>query len=321
MKKLLTAAIIALTGCGLGAADEYRNAVPKADQVAMKVPGSTGQALENANQQALEGQKAAFYELTRGVSYFVNGAGYHVLTLVKTITEYPPTTISEEKGVAVWGPHTDALSPNTWRLTVTKIADQQFSYALEAKAKTQPDEAFLKILSGEHTATGKVTGHGTFLLDMDLAQQLPEHDKDALGKVAYTYSHDALDAELKVDAVFTQVKDKDTGRMVNATYKYSSHEKTGGALDFQFQGDIDASKTTQLENMALNSRWTRDGAGRSDVKVSGGDLGDVTHTANECWNSNFESKFLRASFDPSLNYGEESACGALGEAQYSSLRL
>ena len=320
MKKLLTAAIVALTGCGLGAADEYRNAVPKSDQVAMKVPGSTGQALENQSQQALEGEKEAFYELTRGVTYFVNGAGYHVLTLVRSITEHQPTTFSEEKGVAVWGPHTEALSPNTWRLTVTKRAEKTFTYALEAKDKTKGDEAFVAVLKGEHVSTGKVTGHGAFVLDMDATQQLPEHDKDALGKVAYTYSHETLDAELKVEAVFTQVKDKDTGRLIDATYKYVSDEQTGGSLQFQFQGDVDASKTTQLEKLTLNSRWQRDGAGRSDVKASGGDLGTVEHTANECWDSNLASRFLRASWDAQIGYGDEAACKLSG-AEYSTLRL
>ena len=44
MKKLLLAAILALTGCGLEAAGPYRNAVPSSETVQMKVPGSTGQA-------------------------------------------------------------------------------------------------------------------------------------------------------------------------------------------------------------------------------------------------------------------------------------
>ncbi|MBK7860618.1 MAG: hypothetical protein IPJ65_18865 [Archangiaceae bacterium] len=323
MKNLLIAAVIALTGCGLGGADEYRNAVPKSDTVQMKVPGSTGQALETASSgQALEGDKAAFYQVTRGVSLFVNGAGYQVLTLVKTITEYPPTTLDEEKGVAVWGPYTEALSPNTWRMTVTKKADKDFTYVLEAKAKTAGDDAFLTILSGEHVSTGKVTGHGNFTLDMDKAQQLPEHDADAFGKAEYVYTHDALDDTAEVEATFTQVKDHDSGRFVNATYKYASNEQTGGKLEFQFQGDIDAAKNTALENMTLNSRWDRSGAGRSDVKVAGGDLASgQTATATECWDSSFASRYLNASFDPSLNYGSESACGNLSTAEYSTLRL
>lgn len=323
MKKLLIAAVTALTGCGLGAADEYRNAVPKSETVEMKVPGSTGQALEaESSGQALLGEKAVFYQLTRGVSLFVNGAGYQVLTLVRTITDYPATRLDEEKGVAVWGPHTDALSPNTWRLTVTKNGEKDFSYALEAKNKNDGDDAFLKILVGHHVSTGKVTGHGTFVLDFDAAQKLPEHDADAFGKIAYRYAHDTLDATLSVDAVFTQVKDKETGRFIDAAYKYLSNEKEGGSLEFQFQGDIDEAKNTALENMTLNSRWERTGAGRSDVKVAGGDLAAGTEaTASECWDSNFASRYLNASFDPTLNYGDESACGKLSGAQYSTLRL
>jgi hypothetical protein len=322
MKKLLVAAVISLTGCGLSASDEYKNAVPTADTVQMKVPGSTGQALETASTgQALLGDKAAFYELTRGVSVFVNGAGYQVLTLVKTITDYPPTTLDQDKGVAVWGPYTEALSPNTWRLTVTKKADKDFTYLLEAKAKTDPDTAFLTILSGEHLSTGKVTGHGTFVLDMDAAQKLPEHDPNAKGKAAYTYSHDSLDAPLDVQADFTQVLDKNSMRLIDATYKYTSNDQTGGSLEFQFQGDVQ-NNGSALENMTLNSRWDRSGAGRSDVKVAGGDIpAGQEATATECWDSNFASRYLQASFDPSLDYGDVSACGKLSTAEYSSLRL
>ncbi|MBL8950600.1 MAG: hypothetical protein JNK82_07485 [Myxococcaceae bacterium] len=322
MKRLLLAAILALTGCGLGA-EEYRNALPKAETVEMKVPGSTGQGLENASQGALEGEKAAFYTVTRGISVFVNGAGYQVLTLVKTITEYPATKVDEEKGVATWGPHTDALSPNTWRLTVTKLGEKEFSYALEAKDKNLKDDAFITILSGKHTSTGKVTGSGEFTFDMDATQRLPEHDKDAIGKAAYTYSHPSLDAVAEVKAVFTGVKDKDTGRLVDATYLYKSDEKTGGSLEFQFQGDLDEKKNTQLENLVLNSRWDRTGAGRSDVRAAGGDLQvGQEFTASECWDSNFASRYLNASWDATLNYGNESACGGgRSKAEYSSLRL
>lgn len=325
MKKLLSAAVVVLlTGCELGAANEYRNAVPTADTVKMNVPGSTGQALTNAGtaRQGLENEQAAFYVLTRQVSQFVNGAGWVVLSLVKQITEYPATSVSEEKGVAVWGPYTEALSPNTWRLTVTKNKDNDFSYVLQAKAKNDGDDAFLTILSGNHVGTGKVTGHGSFLLDMDAAQKLPEHDKDSKGTAKYTYSRESLDANTDIEAVFTQVLDKDTQRLVNATYHYVSNEKTGGSLEFNFQGDFDEKKNTQLENATLNSRWDRSGAGRTDVKIAGGDLASGTEaSASECWDSDFLSKYLTASFDPSLNYGSEAACGALATAQYSSLRL
>src|SRR5262245_35581303 len=155
MKKLLTAAIVALTGCGVSASDEYRNAVPKSETVQMKVPGSTGQALETESQgQALEGDKAAFYELTRGVSLMVNGGGLNVLNMIKDIVGHEPTTLDKKAGVATWGPYTDALSPNTVRLIVTKKGDDDFAYSLDAHDKNLGDDAFLVILAGEHVTTG-----------------------------------------------------------------------------------------------------------------------------------------------------------------------
>ena len=41
-------------------------------------------------------------------------------------------------------------------------------------------------------------------------------------------------------------------------------------------------------------------------------------TINECWDSGFLSRFLDASYAPSLNYGAQTAC-AFGTPEYPSL--
>jgi hypothetical protein len=322
VKKLLLAAVVALSACDL-ASEEYRNGVPTAQHVTMTVPASQGQPLTSTGvtRQGLMGDTAQFYQLTRQVSVFVNGAGVGILNLVQDITNYPATSV--DNNVATWGPWTDSLSPNTYKFQVTKNATNDFSYILQGKGKTQDDSSYVTLLSGSHTVSsaGKAFGHGTFLLDMNAAATLPEHDANSAGTAEYTYSHDTADADTNIQATFTQVKDKDSGLLVNAQYNYISNDSTGGSLDFQFQGDIDKA-TPALEDATLNSRWRHDGSGRSDVKITGGDLAAGTDaTANECWDSNFASRYLDISFDPTDSYGDVSACGDMSSALYSELRL
>jgi hypothetical protein len=243
VKNLLLASAFALAACDLTtASDEYRAGVPKADAVTMNVPQGTGGALTSSTgvqRQGLEGDTAQFYKMTRDVSVFVNGAGLGILNLVQDIAAYPATQI--EDGKATWGPWTDSLSPNTYRFTVTKNKESDFSYVLEGKGKNQDDSAFLVLLSGSHvvSTSGKAFGHGTFLLDLDKIGQLPEHDANSQGTVQYVYSHESADVDTDVQAQFTQVWAKDSNAAVNAEYHYISNDKTGGSLDFQFQGNID----------------------------------------------------------------------------------
>jgi len=311
MKPLIVAALTLLTaGCGLEKADEFRNGYPKGDAVTMKLPGSTGALSGDRTRQGLEGEKAALYTLTRGVTYVVNGGGVWVLALVKAIGEQTPTTVTGNK--ATWGPHTEALSPNTYKFTVTRNRADDYSYALEAKGKTEADTAFRVILSGSHLVTGKDLGSGTFLLDWDKIATLPEHD-DNVGSAEYSYSRTSATSPIKIDAVFRQVLDRDTNKKIDVDYKYVANPGNGGNFEFKMSKDL--APGTALENSAVKSRWQENGAGRSDVKVIGGNLTSEA-TFSECWDSNFASRYLVASFAPTSGWGAESAC-AFQTAEYS----
>jgi hypothetical protein len=312
MKALITAALTLLTttGCGLEKADTFRNGYPKSEAVTMKLPGSTGALSGDKTRQGLEGEKAALYTLTRGVTYLVNGGGAAVLLLVKTIGEQTPTKVGEDR--AIWGPFTDSLSPNTYKFTVIKNRTDDFSYALEAKAKSEGDDKFRVILSGSHLATGKDLGSGTFLLDWDKIATLPEHD-DNIGTAEYAYSRKSADAEIKIDAVFKGVLDRDSKKPLDVDYKYVATPGKGGNFEFKMVKDL--VKGGELERSSVKSRWEETGAGRSDVKINGGNLSSEA-TFSECWDSNFASRFLVASFDPAAGWGAESAC-AFRAAEYS----
>lgn len=315
MKKLVAMAVVVLTAaCGVDKGEPFRSGFPYSDTVKLNVPGSQ-KALSGpgTRQDGLEGQTATFYSFTRGITVVVNGAAGVILTLVEKIVENPPSSVTGN--VAVWGPHTDPLSPNTWRFTVTKTGAADFSYVLEGKGKTEADTAYRAVLSGNHTSTAKHFGHGSFLLDWDKAAQLPEHDANNVGTAEFTYSHDTSADPVSIKAVFTNVKDKDSGQIVSASYQYGATAGHGGTFDFTMAKDFVPG--AGIEDLTVRSRWQEDGTGRSDVKGSGGDLASPA-TVNECWDSNFLSRYFTVSFDATQNYGQQTVC-AFATAEYSTL--
>jgi hypothetical protein len=310
-------------GCGRldDEAGEFRQGVPLSEDVAIIVPGDEEQssALEAGGvaetRSKLLGETAELYRLTRNVTRVVNGGTRAVLGLVRTITFYPPSSVDKEDGVAVWGPHGEPLSPNVWRLTVHRIERGQFEYVFEAKAKTAPDTGYLTILSGHHTVANTgirrrlglpAYGSGDFDINWDNAQMLPEHDGN-VGSAHFVYSRPAAGSDVHIDVTFHQVMDEETQMRIDAKYGFVETPAAGGS--FQFTTAKNQIPTTAaLETMTVRSRWQQTGAGRSDIKMSGGDLA-AEATANECWDSNFLSVYMTNSYgDAAKVWGAVASC-------------
>lgn len=309
-------------------ADEFRGGVPRHEDVEMVVPGAAAAAEGAASVQgALLGERAELYVMTRAITNVVNGATVAVLTLLKTIVAFPPTSLGQD--VAVWGPHTEPLNPNAWRLTVRRVDAGEFDYVFEAKDRTLDDTAYVTVLSGRHTVAGPQGaahrrrrlagpdyGSGDFVLDWDAAQRLPEHD-DNVGRVHVVYARVAPTSPVSIAAEFTQVRDKETGMLVDANYAYEATPGMGGHFQFSLRKD-EIRTTSALETLTVRSRWQESGAGRSDAKLVGGDLAAVEGTASECWDATFKSTFMTNSYgDAAKMWGAEGAC-AFVPAEYAT---
>jgi hypothetical protein len=335
-KSLMLCASLLFAGCEPmepAPGDEFREGLPSKQMVQVKEPGnSTGQKLESGEVSGMApalGQRSEFYTFTRGATVIVNGGTAFVLNLLEEITQHTPTSL--EGDVAVWGPHTDALSPTTWKLTVTKKGEHSYEYKLEGKGKTEADSAFKTILSGTHTITVDAQGNrmrdfgtGNLLIDWDAAQTLPEHD-DNVGKLDIRYARPDAASVITVDASFRNVKDdeqpNDPAARVNADYKYKETPGAGGEFDFGLTKNFDTDPNRpNKERLTIKSRWAQSGQGRADVKITGGDFIVASATVSECWDANFASQYLDASWVvPGPVYGNVSACGSFTTAIYSSL--
>ncbi|MFP2905996.1 hypothetical protein ACLESD_13245 [Pyxidicoccus sp. 3LFB2] len=323
-KSLLCAAALVFAGCDSTKNDEasFRDGLPSKEMVEMKAPSKGGQGLTAFYGQ---GQTAEYFALTVGAAATVNGGTAWVLNLIEEIVKHTPTTI--EGDVAVWGPHTDALSPTTWKLTVTRTDDDSYTWVLEGKAKTANDSAFVAVLSGTHTVAVdddgervKGFGAGEFLIDWEKIRTLPNENQDEMGTAEMRYSRMDAAAVATVEADFRSIRDEEApGTRLDANYRFKQAPGAGGELDFVIKKNIDTDPARVLvENLAIKSRWEATGAGRSDIKLSGGDLfGEAT--VNECWDSNFLSGYFAVSFNPAVGYGTVGACGNFTTAVYSTL--
>jgi hypothetical protein len=320
-------AVLAGAGCRKADDEAFRAGVPTREAVSLHVAGAPTDGSSGATTGALLGEKAGTYEVTRLVTAVVNGGTWAVLTLVKTVVSFPATSVS--KDAAVWGPYHDALSLNTWRLTVTRVQPHVFSWVFEGKDKSLGDDAFLQIISGTHTAAVDAMddpiegfGGGTFTIDWDKAAMLPEHDKN-VGVAAFTYSRLTTAATVTVDVDFTGIKDDKTGEIFNAKYRYTSTPGQGGELRYAEDKDNvpgPGPTGTAKEHFTIESRWTEDGVGRCDLQDAGGDLGTTVAHGSECWDNRFDSVYRYLDYpDPVGNWGAESACTAFPTAEYSSL--
>ncbi|HEY5091045.1 MAG TPA: hypothetical protein VIK30_13795 [Polyangia bacterium] len=322
----------AFAGCKQVDDSAFAGTVPTKETVAIVLPGGTTTTNSSltvggvtTKKSALLGDVAADYATTVAVTTIINGSVGAVLDLVKTVVSYPATDVEGE--TAVWGPHTDPLSANTWRLTVTRVAPHVFHWQFDGKGKTADDSTFVTILSGQHTQSLDAKGHamegfgsGNFTLDWDAADTLPQHDTN-VGQAAFTYSRLDPSATVTVDVTFTGIKDncdptspkcKTSGQIFNAVYAYVATPGNGGDLQYAATEDFDHVDGSSLkETLSLHSRWQETGAGRTDVEAAGGDYGATINTSSECWDSNFASVFSVASYAPTdttLNWGAESTC-------------
>jgi hypothetical protein len=281
---------------------------------------------QRVRRSALLGDKSDSYKLTVGITDFVNSATVGVLVLVGTVVQYPPTSI--EGDTATWGPYSEPLKANAWRLIVTRVEPHVFNWNLDGKPKTADDSAFVTVLSGTHTRAVDAANHprlgfgsGNFSVDWNAAATLPDND-GSTGTATFTYSRLAPGADATIDVAFHGVTDKSTHEVFDAVYHYAATPGAGG--DFKYGANQDYYPVrptgTAKEALALHSRWLETGTGRTDIKVSGGDLtaSAGTQTASECWDAGFASVYKVVTYDTTQDWGAESSC-AFATADFVTL--
>jgi hypothetical protein len=288
-----TALAVAASACGADDGNALLRAVPQRGTVSMNVPTGQGQALSL-------GETSPFYRSTVEIAVAVNGGIAGVYNVIEAITALPPTS-TDNATVAVWGPSQPrGLERNAFRLTVSKVSDGVYSYVLDARPKASiADEDFVAIVDGTATPNDNNDGSGSLNVHWGALRSL-DGNECMIGELRSTY--DASSEPRTLAVTFIEAKDgcRDDGPPTSAEYLYAETADQSGTLDYAEEKNIHAQDEDKPldETFEVHSRWNGAGAGRSDVRIGGGEVtpdlaallpasGATGVDVVECWDASF----------------------------------
>jgi hypothetical protein len=304
MKRLALIALL-VGGC-MSPVDQFRGAAPSAQTVSLNVPAGAGAStasLKDGVTPETIGQRATFYEITRGVTTIVNGGVGVTLLLLEAIVDGQPSAVTADH--ATWGPYTGALDPNTWKFDVQKVGTIDFSYVLSAKPRAADDTAYVAIISGQAHVISRVVGSGDFKFDFSSLHALDPSNK-AEGEIDVHY--DNTGSPRVVDVAFKGFDDGNGSYTPDdAAYKYSENSDHSGSFEFVTKADVDNDPAHLLETVGIQSEWLATGQGKSNAGASGGSL-SADATLEECWSASFQRTYFTDTWNPSDTEGDPASC-------------
>lgn len=295
--RLAVGLLLAVTACesdlsnAVFEADEvFLDAVPRRELLVL-APGTRSAALVAREDSAFSGGletataalgpgTAELYRLTRGVTWSIDHQIFGTLRAVEAVVARPPTTRTEN--TRTWGPFREALSPVEVRFVMARDADARVTYAFEQRV---PGGAFRAAVRGAFTpdAGAEPEGGRDETVSADTLEGAGEIEFDLTafggqGRVAVDFDRHAggVDFTLELEAFPEGGPAEAPG---DARYVARRGEDGAGELTF-------TALREDGQRWAMKSRWTADGAGRADARITAGAGGDGVVT--ECWDTDFE---------------------------------
>ena len=323
---IVLAVALLIWSCGddNGDWEEFRDAVMEVQDLQLKVPESEGQnkRVSSVALNSTLGQPGDYYTVTVQMTREVN---FHILGMLgwlDDILSYEPTKLEGDK--ATWGPFKpDAgLSQFEMRVIVEKKADNHFKFSFDVRPKEGGD--WKSFYSGENKTTGSTArrGEGYLNIDFDVVAAVDTTSK-LRGSLDVTF--DTAEGR-NIDIVYNQFQDLDENEEpFDATYHYAENADLSGEFRFTASGDIHkddwGNQYPEKEDWVVTTRWQSEGAGRSDVTATGGDMDATTPPVekfliSECWGDDFGVTYYTMQVETSTGEtytdptaaGEESSC-------------
>jgi len=302
-------------------ASKFRDPIPQQGDAALAIAG-THVAGTTAAQSAAVGSNirlaglggggaddASFYEFTRQITDGVDTGTFQIVSVIAAVTSYPPSSVNDNE--ATWGPGGDSLDPINWRVTVTQVATGEFDYAVDGRPHGDTNDADFKAIVTGHGygkshpsyRSGSLTVYGDVLHTLD-----PSQSSSGTAKITY----DARDYPRTVTADLTT--SDGSGQWYDATV---THGPDGsGQLLLTALADTSTPADGKNESVDENSRWDASGAGRADLKLTGGDYGGAKVLVSQCWSATFAQSYYTDSVSYQPTAGDAASC-AFAQAQFN----
>jgi hypothetical protein len=286
---------------------EFLNALPTREDLASKLPASSGSVSEGGLRQRSDalavGEPSPLYRDTREASDAFNSGLDGLLTLLEEIRKLPPTTRAPE--LRVWGPWADPKHPGHEVRFAIKREPERFDYVLQYRARGSGEEGWWSAMEGTFQSDGglrKGTGAVRLLVQETKARGFDVGGLAGLELLEIVYQTRALPIHVQMRFVLA-------APLPASEIRYAYRELPSGLGEMGFLlEDTDILPGTQKEDLAILSRWTKDRGGVGIISVTGGDVpAGLTATQVECWDASFRLTYLKRSWETAV-VGSASAC-------------
>ncbi len=301
----LSTSLLALAvGCQSGS--EYADLLPD-DRLLIQLPAEGEASAKGLD--ADEDGAADFYEVTADVTRTVNGfVGAVLFTLDELVNEVPPSSIDAATHTATWGPWSRPLDAMETQVVVTLDPEaRSATWAVEQWSKSDAS-GVIQVIHGEvDPGATREASSGRFTVDFDAMAALdPVKDDEGIFTVEY---------ELRPDGAGGTASYVRTSDGAVASYGYDRVQGGDGRMELLVVDDATGDPSL-VETLAIRSRWTWQGEGRSDVMLTGGDLADRVAHATQCWDASFSEVYWVDDFGGFPEEGDPAAC-AFSDASYA----
>jgi hypothetical protein len=294
MRTLTLPLLLGLSGCFQAAS--MTDVLPD-ERIQVNLPMDEGTAAK------CEGEWSDWYLFTASTTENINTMIGAVLFWVDTITtDYRPTYVDRDTNQAEWGPWATALDPVETLLWVTYDPDADgHSWGFDQWPRDADRDAAISVISGEiDSGATREISTGRFDVDFTAINEL-DPTEPATGLFSVDY-------DIHADGVSATASFVDFGpEHLDAEYAYDQTFQGDGFMDLVIHSDVNPESGTGLEETWFTrSRWHADGSGRTDIRVTDGDLGGESATISECWSASFEAVYYTESLsgteegDPAL---------------------
>ncbi len=278
-------------------------AIPDAERVTTRAPSTRSDRQD----------WATFPIWTLQTSTDLNTMIFTLLYVVEYVASQPiAERLDDER---IWGPLAtgDGLAVE---LRMTRVEGDggvdRFDYAMSwFDEGGDPATGVVPFRGSFEAGTVPREGVGEFVFDFGLYHQVAPAEGDlTAGELVVEHDNSEGRVLLWIDVVAVEGAGLEEPESARYAYFYDPADGSGW-FEYVWVGDAEGSATEAEERWEARVRWTGDGAGRADARLSGGDLEpwDLTIEVTECWDSGFQQVYLAGDEEgPIEPVGDPGAC-------------
>ena len=309
MKRATLTSLLLLAGCSGNWSNkdlEFVSALPHKADLQSKLPVSTSvQPLsgEGTRKDGLGlGETSQAYLDAKKASSDFNGLLDGLLAIVEAVRSLPPTT--RETDARTWGPFPDDKNPGyEAQLVIRRVDPLNFSWAIQFRLKDGPGDWF-DVAVGNFLASGGIR-RGKGAVELRIAENVDKlkslQGLSQISRITMGYQTDTT--PLTVDMAFTFAAGNTAGYS-EAGYGYRENADRAGKMAFSLR-----TLDPNVVRLDATAGWLASGAGVATATVIEGNYQGAN--AVECWDTAFQTVYVKQSWPGGLLLGDPAACVTL----------